>query len=122
MIAIVASLRLPLPYLHLTTPHHMSRQAILMPSYNHVLSVPSPPPPATPDVLHKMARGWSLTGTQHMLASSASSASLASNVNPRVVSEMLEHSTVAITLDIYSHVLPDMQEDAAAAIAAILYG
>lgn len=57
-----------------------------------------------------------------MLASSASSASLASNVNPRVVSEMLEHSTVAITLDIYSHVLPDMQEDAAAAIAAILYG
>jgi hypothetical protein len=34
------------------------------------------------------------------------------------------HATLAlaITLDIYSHVLPDMQQDAAAAVAAILYG
>jgi hypothetical protein len=30
------------------------------------------------------------------------------------------HSSVSITLDIYSHVLPDMQQDAAAAIAAAL--
>lgn len=38
---------------------------------------------------------------------------LASRVNPKVVSEMLGHATVAITLDIYSHVLPDMQQVAA---------
>ena len=31
------------------------------------------------------------------------------NVNPKVVSEMLGHATIAITLDTYSHVLPDMQ-------------
>ncbi|MEI4622112.1 site-specific integrase [Bacillus cereus] len=33
--------------------------------------------------------------------------------NPKVVSERLGHSRVDITLDIYSHVLPDMQENAA---------
>nr|WP_277601333.1 site-specific integrase [Brevibacillus marinus] len=33
--------------------------------------------------------------------------------NPKVVSERLGHSTVQMTLDIYSHVLPDMQKSAA---------
>jgi hypothetical protein len=37
-----------------------------------------------------------------------------------VVSETLGHSTVAITLDIYSPVLPDMQQDAAAAFEQLL--
>jgi integrase len=41
-------------------------------------------------------------------------------VNPKVVSEMLGHASVAITLDIYSHVLPDMQQDAAATLAEVL--
>ena len=34
-------------------------------------------------------------------------------VNPKVVSERLGHAKVATTLDIYSHVLPSMQEQAA---------
>ena len=33
---------------------------------------------------------------------------------------MLEHSTINITLDTYSHVLPDMQRDAALALDGIL--
>ena len=33
---------------------------------------------------------------------------------PKVVSEMLGHSSVNITMDIYSHVMPDMQEESAA--------
>ena len=37
-----------------------------------------------------------------------------------VVSEMLGHANIAITLDLYSHVLPDMQEQAAAAMEDIL--
>lgn len=41
---------------------------------------------------------------------------LTENVNPKVVSEMLGHATVAITLDMYSHVLPNMQESAASAM------
>ena len=37
---------------------------------------------------------------------------LSKNVNPKVVSEMLGHASIAITLDTYSHVLPDMQDSA----------
>lgn len=36
-------------------------------------------------------------------------------IHPKVVSEMLGHSTISMTLDTYSHVLPDMQRDATAA-------
>ncbi len=34
---------------------------------------------------------------------------------------MLGHSTVSITLDIYAHVLPDMQHDAATTIQRLLF-
>jgi integrase len=47
---------------------------------------------------------------------------LSARVNPKAVSGMLGHSTIAITLDIYSHVLPDMQQDAVAVMAYMLYG
>jgi len=45
---------------------------------------------------------------------------LRQDVHPKVVSERLGHSTVGITLDIYSHVLPGMQEEAARRIDAAL--
>ena len=38
---------------------------------------------------------------------------LRQGIHPKIVSERLGHSSVAITLDIYSHVMPGMQEDAA---------
>jgi integrase len=41
---------------------------------------------------------------------------LSKNVNPKIVSEMLGHATIAITLDTYSHVFPTMQESAASAM------
>jgi integrase len=41
---------------------------------------------------------------------------LAAGVHPKVASERLGHSRVGITLDLYSHVLPGMQEDAAARV------
>ena len=37
---------------------------------------------------------------------------LKAGVHPKVVSERLGHSNIGITLDIYSHVLPGMQEAA----------
>ena len=41
---------------------------------------------------------------------------LASGIHPKVASEHLGHSNVGITLDLYSHVMPGMQEDAAACV------
>jgi integrase len=41
-------------------------------------------------------------------------------VHPKIASEMLGHATVAVTLDLYSHVTPTMQRAAAEAFDAIL--
>ena len=38
----------------------------------------------------------------------------------RYEEEMLGHASISITLDLYSHVLPDMQHDATSAMTAIL--
>jgi len=45
---------------------------------------------------------------------------LAAGVPPKVVSEQMGHASAAFTLDIYSHVLPHMQEEAAAKVEAVL--
>jgi integrase len=45
---------------------------------------------------------------------------LAGGVHPKVASERLGHSKIGITLDLYSHVIPGMQEDAAARIDGAL--
>jgi integrase len=45
---------------------------------------------------------------------------LLSGVHPKVVSEMLGHSSVNITLNLYSHVLPDMQASATNAMERLL--
>ena len=57
-----------------------------------------------------------LHGLRHTYATLA----LSSGVNPRIVSGRLGHSTVALTLDVYSHVLPQQDRQAAEAIAALL--
>jgi integrase len=41
---------------------------------------------------------------------------LSAGVNPKIVSERLGHSSVAFTLDVYSHVLPGMQDIATKAL------
>ncbi len=48
----------------------------------------------------------------HDLRHTCATLLLGQGVHPKVVSEMLGHSTIAITLDTYSHVLPSMQDDA----------
>jgi len=45
---------------------------------------------------------------------------LLAGVHPKVVSERLGHASVAITLDVYSHVLPNMQQEAAERLDAML--
>jgi integrase len=46
---------------------------------------------------------------------------LVAGVPPKVVSEQLGHASAAFTLDIYSHVLPHMQSEAAVRVEALLY-
>jgi integrase len=52
----------------------------------------------------------------HDLRHTCATLLLSRNVNPKIVSEMLGHSSIAITLDTYSHVLPTMQERAVRAL------
>jgi integrase len=45
---------------------------------------------------------------------------LGANVHPKIVSERLGHGSITITLDVYSHVLPTMQESASETLEQIL--
>jgi len=56
----------------------------------------------------------------HDLRHSHATVALAANVHPKVVQERLGHASIAITLDLYSHVAPGMQQDAAAPVAALV--
>jgi integrase len=56
----------------------------------------------------------------HDLRHTCATLLLTRTVNPKIVSEMLGHSSIAITLDTYSHVLPNMRDQAAAAMEEAL--
>jgi integrase len=50
---------------------------------------------------------------------------LRAGVHPKIVSERLGHATISITLDVYQHALPTLptlQREAAAQVAALIYG
>ena len=56
----------------------------------------------------------------HDLRHSAATLLLSKSVPVKVVSEMLNHADVGITLSIYAHVLPDMQKGAVGEIERVL--
>lgn len=56
----------------------------------------------------------------HDLRHTAATLLLARGINPKVVSEMLGHSSVSVTLNLYGHVTPHMQREAAATMDAVL--
>ncbi len=56
----------------------------------------------------------------HDLRHTAATLLLAQGVDPRTIMETLGHSQISLTLNTYSHVLPALQEDAAAKMNAIL--
>ncbi len=56
----------------------------------------------------------------HDLRHTHASQMLRQGIHPKIVSERLGHSSVAITLDTYSQVLPGLQEDAALSLNAAL--
>ncbi len=56
----------------------------------------------------------------HDLRHTCATLLLREGVNVKVVSEMLGHASIAITLDTYSHVLPNMQQSAVRALEEAL--
>lgn len=56
----------------------------------------------------------------HDLRHTAATLLLEKGTHPKVVSEMLGHATISITLDTYSHYVPLLHEEAADAMDAIL--
>jgi integrase len=56
----------------------------------------------------------------HDLRHSHATHMLAAGIHPKVASERLGHSKVGITMDLYSHVLPGMQSEAAMRVDAVL--
>ncbi len=55
----------------------------------------------------------------HDLRHTAATLLLAEGVHPKVVSEMLGHATITLTLDTYSHLVPVLHAQAAAAMDAL---
>ncbi len=47
---------------------------------------------------------------------------LKAGVHPKIVSERLGHSSITLTLDTYSHILPGMQDEAANKLDVMLFG
>jgi len=56
----------------------------------------------------------------HDLRHTAATHLLTKHVHPKVVQELLGHSTIAITLDTYSHVMPALAKEASAYMSSLL--
>lgn len=77
-------------------------------------------PNSLTQAVRKFAKGRAQPMGLHALRHSHASHMLASNVHPKIVQERLGHSSVAITMDIYSHLMPNMQQEAAGSVDAVL--
>jgi len=81
--------------------------------------------PLDPGVLsHSFARTAKRTGLKgirfHDLRHTFASLMLLQGAKPKVISEALGHSSVAFTMDTYSHIIEGMQEDAMALLDEVL--
>ena len=75
-------------------------------------------------VIEQFHRALDETGMRrirfHDLRHSCATLLLVQGVSPRVVMEVLGHSEIALTMNAYSHVVPELQRDAAQRMQAIL--
>lgn len=74
----------------------------------------TPVPDSVTHAFSKYALKAGITGVRlHDLRHTHASLMLKAGIHPKIVSERLGHSSVAFTLDVYSHVAPGLQEAAA---------
>jgi len=107
--------------------HQLERRLALGPAYeDNGLVFPDPlghplPPYRVSQRFATLVRASGLGPLRfHDLRHTSATLLLRAGVHPKVVSERLGHAGVSITLDIYSHVLPGLQEDAANLLDAYL--
>jgi integrase len=75
------------------------------------------PPRVLTYAFMRLIRGSGLARIRlHDLRHGHASHLLVSGVHPKVVQERLGHASITLTLDTYSHLIPSMQDDAAATI------
>jgi integrase len=80
-------------------------------------------PDAVSDLFLRRTRRYGLPRlTLHGLRHTWATLALEKGIYPRVVQERLGHSTIAITLGIYSHVSPTLHDEAAELVAALVLG
>ena len=71
----------------------------------------------------KMSKGAGLRRIRlHDLRHTHATLALQAGIHPKIVSERLGHSTISLTLDIYSHAIPHLQKEAAAELATLVLG
>ena len=56
----------------------------------------------------------------HDLRHTSATLALAAGIHPKVVQERLGHASISITLDLYSHSVPSLQEDAATKVGGLI--
>jgi integrase len=78
----------------------------------------TPQPRSLARAMSKFLKEWGVK--LHGLRHSHASHMLASNVHPKIVQERLGHSSIAVTMDIYSHLMPNRQGEAAVAVDGAL--
>ena len=84
--------------------------------------------PIEPILLHREYKGLlkkaalPTTLRFHDLRHSAASLLLAQGVHPRAIMELLGHSSITVTMNVYGHVMPAMMREAADKMEAILGG
>jgi len=68
-----------------------------------------------------LLKKWNISSdfTFHGLRHTHATLLLRQGVNPKIVQERLGHSSIKVTMDTYSHVLPDMQRQAVDALQGI---
>ena len=69
-------------------------------------------------VVSAFLKEWGMT--LHGLRHSHASHMLGSSIHPKIVQERLGNSSIAITMDIYSHLMPNMQGEAAATVDGVM--
>ncbi|WP_454628480.1 tyrosine-type recombinase/integrase [Bradyrhizobium cenepequi] len=117
-----------LPAVHPRSRHHLLDRHGVLSSYKrsivgqveHGRQYDGSPlrPRSLTHVMSAFPSEWGMT--PHQMRHTHASHMLAAKIHPKVVQERLGHSSIAITMDVYSHLMPNMQGEAAAAVDGVM--